>query len=159
MKYAIVCFSLIFLVACGSTSDPEKHVEEPAEERPIEQPSSENEKAEEPIAELIQVALPLPNEEISSSLQMRGKAKGYWYFEGDFPVRLEDKDGNTLAKGYAVAQDEWMTRDWVPFEGTLELPALPDNERGYLVFTRNNPSDLRENDREYRLPVLFPSNK
>ncbi|PPK88648.1 immunoglobulin-like protein involved in spore germination [Neolewinella xylanilytica] len=81
-------------------------------------------------------------------------ARGYYYFEADFPVRMEDQDGTTLGSGRAQAGSDWMTEDWVPFTGSLEF-APPKSETGYLVFERANPSGLPENARSYRLPVRF----
>ncbi len=110
---------------------------------------------EAPISDLIQVEAPLPNKEVSSPLKIRGKARGYWFFEADAPVVLLDKDNNQLAESYIKAEGEWMTEDFVNFTGSMEFDP-PDDERGFLVFKRANPSDKKENDREFRLPVIFP---
>lgn len=107
-----------------------------------------------PISDLIQVETPLPNQDIRSPLTIRGKARGQWYFEGDFPVRLMDKNGKKLATGIARANGQWMTRDFVPFELSLEFDA-PETERGYLLFEKSNASGKPEHDRHFRLPVLF----
>lgn len=107
-------------------------------------------------ADLVQIEQPLPNIEISSPLKIKGKAKGYWYFEGQAPVKLVDKDGKILAESSVKAQGNWMTEDFVPFSGELKFSNAPDDERGYLVFMRSNASGKPENDMEYRLPVLFP---
>lgn len=116
-----------------------------------------NEQNEKPnVTELIEIEQPLPNQDITSPLTIRGQAKGMWYFEGDFPVELVDKDGNTLSEGIATAQGQWMTEDFVPFTATIQYDSPPDDERGYLIFHRSNASGLPENDMEYRLPVIFP---
>ncbi len=109
-----------------------------------------------PLSDLIRVEQPLPNNEISSPLQITGEARGQWYFEGDFPVVLQDMDYNTLATGVAQAKGRWMTTDFVPFELTLEYGDAPDDERGYLLFKKSNASGKPEMDRSYRVPVLFP---
>lgn len=108
----------------------------------------------EPISDLIKVDQPLPNQDISSPLKIKGKAKGYWFFEGSAPVKLVDNDHNNLATGYVTAKGEWMTNEFVPFEGEVLFQA-PDDERGYLIFSRANASGKPEHDRVYRLPVLF----
>lgn len=108
----------------------------------------------EDIGNLIRVEQPLPNQDVGSPLTVKGKARGYWFFEGSFPVTLEDKDGKTLASGIAEAQGKWMTEGFVPFQLTLEFDS-PGDERGYLVFEKANPSGLPENAREFRLPVIF----
>lgn len=112
----------------------------------------------EPIENLLRVEQPLPNNDVSSPLQISGEARGYWYFEADFPVRLETYDGAILARGVAEAEGDWMTESFVPFRTELRFDA-PDDERGYLVFERANPSGRPENDRSFRLPVLFPPAK
>lgn len=109
------------------------------------------------VTELIEIEKPLPNQDISSPLAIEGKARGMWYFEGDFPVELTDKDGNIIAETIATAQGKWMTEDFVPFKASLNYQNAPDDERGYLVFHRHNASGLPEHDMKYRLPVIFPS--
>lgn len=106
------------------------------------------------LTELIKADQPLPNRDIESPLTVKGSAKGYWYFEGDFPVRLTDKDGNVLADTFATAQENWMSKGWVPFEATIEYES-PGDERGFLILQRANPSGLPENAREMRIPVIF----
>jgi hypothetical protein len=110
------------------------------------------------LSELIRIEHPLPNSDIRSPLQIKGKAKGYWFFEGSFPVRLEDGSGNTLFSGSIQTQGNWMTEEFVNFEKEITFSA-PDDERGYLIFNRANASGLQENDRTYRMPVLFPPYK
>ncbi len=107
------------------------------------------------IAELIQIEKPLPNKDISSPLTIKGKARGYWFFEGSFPFKLEDANGNELVSGIIEAKDNWMTENFVAFEKEIVFNA-PDDERGYLVFNRSNASGKPEHDRVYRLPILFP---
>ncbi len=95
------------------------------------------------------------------SLVVTGEARGYWYFEGDFPIILEDENGNLIAESFATAkldlndpESTWMTEDFVPFEGTLEFSA-PNGEIGILVLKRDNPTGLPEHDDELRIPVNF----
>lgn len=152
-KRSAVFFSLLLawsLIACG-----------PSQPRPADpasgdapSPTQPTENDFEQLDNLIRVTQPTPNSEVSSPLAIEGSARGYWYFEADFPVRLEDYRGNVLARGVASAQGKWMTEDFVPFTAELRFDA-PDDERGYLVFERANPSGLPENDRAFRLPVLF----
>ena len=69
--------------------------------------------------ELIRVTTPLPNALVRSPLIVSGEARGNWYFEASFPLVLVDWDGKIIAEGHAQAKGEWMTTDYVPFEGTL----------------------------------------
>jgi len=102
----------------------------------------------------INLISPLPNEVIASPLQIKGEAKGSWYFEAQFPVKLEDEQGNVLTQTIAHAQGDWMTENMVPF--TAELTFNPaDKEKGFLVLEKDNPSGLPENADSIKIPVLF----
>lgn len=106
-------------------------------------------------SQFIVVDLPAPGGMVASPLLVRGRARGNWFFEGDFPVRLEDLGGNVIARGYAAAKGQWMTKEFVPFEGTLEFNQRPQTHGGMVIFTKDNPSDRRELDDELRIPVFF----
>ena len=113
-----------------------------------------NTSLQQPIGDLIRIGQPLPNSDVASPLSFSGEARGYYYFEADFPVRLEDSGGNVLAQSPARAVGDWMTEGWVPFSGSLAFDT-PAEEQGYLVFERANPSGLEENAVSFRLPVRF----
>ena len=104
---------------------------------------------------MIQVTTPAASATIYSPVVYAGEAKGFYFFEADFPVRLETSSGEIFASGYASAQSDWMTEDWVPFKGRLEFEP-PDDDRGYLVFERANPSGMVEHAKILRIPVVFP---
>jgi hypothetical protein len=96
---------------------------------------------------------------IRSPLTIRGEARGSWFFEGDFPVVLTNWDGLIIGEHYATAQDEWMTVEYVPFEGVLEFDAPADigefSRRGSLILQRDNPSGLPENDDALEVTIFF----
>lgn len=98
---------------------------------------------------------PLPGAEIHSPLQVRGQARGTWFFEGSFPLILTDWDGLIIAEGYATAQGEWMTTDWVPFEGELVFEKPTYGTRGTLILQKDNPSDLPEFDDAREITIFF----
>ena len=107
---------------------------------------------------LIQITSPRPNSIIKSPLVIKGKARGTWYFEASFPVKLLDENGKEIAAHYAQAQDEWMTENFVPFESRIEFTAMAGT-KGTLILQKDNPSGLPEYDDELRIPVIFgPSN-
>ena len=56
-----------------------------------------------------------------SPLQIKGQARGGWYFEANFPVLLLDANGQLLTQHYAQAKGQWMTKSFVPFNGKLTL--------------------------------------
>lgn len=107
-----------------------------------------------PLPDLLQVESPLPNQDITSPVTIKGKARGTWYFEGSFPVVLLDKDNQILAEGNAKAQSDWMTEDWVPFELILDFET-PGDERGAIRFKKANPSGIPAKARSYEQPVIF----
>ncbi len=103
---------------------------------------------------MIRVTAPVAYATVGSPLQIRGQARGGWYFEASFPVRLEDANGTVLAQAPAQAQGDWMTTEFVPFEATLTFTA-PTTETGTLILEKDNPSGLPENADERRIPVRF----
>lgn len=92
---------------------------------------------------------------ISSPLEISGEARGNWYFEGSFPVILTDGDGLIIAEGHAIADGEWMTEDFVPFEASLEFVAPEFGDSGTLILKKDNPSGLPENDNALEIPIFF----
>ena len=44
-------------------------------------------------ANLIRLETPLPNSTITSPLNIRGEARGVWFFEASFPVKIFDDNG------------------------------------------------------------------
>ncbi len=103
----------------------------------------------------IEVALsyPLPGDLVSSPLEISGKARGYWFFEATLPISLVASDGSPIVSYYAQAEDEWMTVDFVPFSARLEFQTSA--ESGYLIISKDNPSDLPQYDASIRIPVKF----
>lgn len=104
--------------------------------------------------DLIQVETPRPNQTISSPLVVKGKARGAWFFEADFPISLADSKGRLIGSAVATAQADWMTEEFVPFEARLEFKN-PQEEKGTLIFKKDNPSGLVEHDDELIMPVKF----
>jgi len=110
---------------------------------------------------LIRVEYPEPGEEITSPLTVRGEARGTWYFEASFPITVVDWDGRVIGQGYAQAEGEWMTEEFVPFEGAVEFthPFTKDAQdfmrRGTVIFQKDNPSGLPEHDDAFEVPVRF----
>lgn len=103
---------------------------------------------------LIRVDSPLPNQEVSSPLVVKGQARGTWYFEASFPVRLLDGTGKEIAVVPAQAEGDWMTEEFVPFKAELKFDA-PGIIEGTLVLEKDNPSGLPENVDQISIPVRF----
>jgi len=102
----------------------------------------------------IRVSMPLENSVIASPVTIRGEARGNWYFEASFPIKLLDGNSKELAIAPAQAQGEWMTTEFVPFELSLSYPT-PATEIGTLVLMKDNPSGLPEHDDRIIIPVRF----
>lgn len=103
---------------------------------------------------MIRVTSPLPNASVKSPLTITGEARGGWYFEANFPVKILDANGKVLGQHFAEAQGEWMTNEFVPFTSTLTFSA-PTTPTGTLVIEKSNASGLPENADEIRIPVRF----
>lgn len=103
---------------------------------------------------LIRADRPQPNEAVSGQLVIEGEARGTWFFEASFPIRLEDDAGNTIATSHAEAQGEWMTEEFVPFSAEITIPGTTA-ATGMLVLEKDNPSGLPEHADELRIPIRF----
>ena len=103
---------------------------------------------------LIRVANPRPNAVVKSPLVVKGMARGTWFFEASFPVRLFNGNGEEIARGVAQAKSDWMTTEFVPFEVTLVF-TMPTTTTGTLLLDKDNPSGLPENEDALRMPVHF----
>jgi len=104
--------------------------------------------------DLIYLETPLPNETISSPLTISGQARGTWFFEADFPIKIYDDNGQFLGTAVAQADGDWMTEEFVPFQAELDFNYSMSTS-GVLVLEKDNPSGLPEYDDELRVPVKF----
>jgi hypothetical protein len=93
---------------------------------------------------------------IRSPLEIKGEARGYWFFEGSFPIVLTDWDGLIVAEGFATSDSEWMTEEFVPFTAFLVFNTPEYGSRGTLILRRDNPSGLPENDDALEVPIQYP---
>lgn len=102
--------------------------------------------------DLIEVELPFPDAVTGKEFGVIGKARGYWFFEGSFPIELLDKDDKTLVIAVAKAEGEWMTEDFVPFKALIKAP-IDYIGPATLVLRKDNPSGLPENDASISFPI------
>lgn len=103
---------------------------------------------------MIKVAEPKAGQFITSPLLIKGQARGTWFFEASFPIVLTDAQGEEITTVVATAQTDWMTEDFVDFEAELTF-TKPEGLSGFLIFKKDNPSGLPENDDSISLPVFF----
>jgi hypothetical protein len=104
---------------------------------------------------MILVASPAPESTIESPLTVKGWARGSWFFEGDFSMVLADREGNVIGKSYCTATDAWMTRDFVPFEGSLSFEKPETLKRGVLHLQKDNPDGKAEHGDVLKIPVFM----
>ncbi|MBU4023174.1 GerMN domain-containing protein [Patescibacteria group bacterium] len=104
--------------------------------------------------DLIKIDNPRPNQIIESPLSIKGEARGFWFFEASFPVKLFDDNGFLLAVMPVQSLGDWMTEDFVSFD-TLFPFAVPSTKKGRLILEKDNPSGLPEHADELIIPVYF----
>jgi hypothetical protein len=108
-------------------------------------------------ADLIIVDYPRVGEVVGNPISISGKARGYWFFEGDFPVVVTNWNGLIIGEGYATAQGEWMTEEYVPFTASISYDAtqIGPYPRGTLILKKDNPSDMPEFDDALEYQINF----
>ncbi|GBD34208.1 hypothetical protein HRbin34_00533 [bacterium HR34] len=97
---------------------------------------------------------PKENQKIKSPLLIQGKANGNWFFESEFTSELYDNENNLLGSAILKAKDNWMTENFVPFEGELDFKQ-PKTKTGKLLFLSANPSGIAEYQKVYSVPIKF----
>lgn len=104
---------------------------------------------------------PKPGASVTSPLKISGKIRGNWTFEANAPISIVDWDGKIVGEGHGTTKADWMTTDFVPFEAVVEF-TRPVNvtkgtfsEHGTLIFKKDNPSGLPQNDAAVEIPIIF----
>lgn len=108
--------------------------------------------------DLIKVTEPQRGDKVGNTIEVEGEARGQWYFEASFPIDIVDANNVILAQGFAQAQGEWMTTDYVPFKGKITIPSEAVPQPGAslrIIFHKDNPSGLPENEDSVSLTVVF----
>ena len=140
MKKIIIILLTIFLSGCTISN-------------PLNTKSQTNIK--EPTNSNIKIDLIKSNQIIESPLTITGQARGGWFFEASFPIKLVDSQGELIAQTIASTKGEWMTDEFVTFSATLEFTSPEKTNQGTLVFIKDNPSDIRELDDQLSIPILY----
>ncbi|MAZ67755.1 hypothetical protein CL652_03230 [bacterium] len=88
-------------------------------------------------------------------VSIEGEARGMWYFEASFPIKIVLPNGVVLGKGYAQAQEDWMTEEVVPFSAEVALAEGAPEYVGTaaLVLEKANPSGLPENAAQFTTTI------
>ena len=109
---------------------------------------------EDDVSAFITVETPAEAEQVSTPLTVTGEARGTWFFEGDFPIHLLTEEGDILESHFATAQDEWMTEDFVPFEGEIAF-TVEEETSAVLRLERDNPAEKEELDMHLDIPLTL----
>lgn len=164
--YVFIALVLITGVARLIISQKEKTSEVPSDQTTVATTTAatttiaETEKEPAPTNANVNLTFPQPYAVVTSPLNITGEAR-VWFFEGSFPITLNNWDGLTIAQGIATAKGDWMTADFVPFTASLEFtnpykPGDPDfMKKGTLILKKDNPSDLPELDDSLEIPISF----
>ena len=105
------------------------------------------------MSDQIVVYNPQPDETAKSPLTIVGRARGTWFFEAQFPIKIVDANNKELGNTVAHAAGDWMTEDFVPFTATLTFST--STSEGKLILKNDNPSGLPANDKQLSIPVKF----
>lgn len=125
-------------------------------ENPNNNPPTNNQEEPAPqgIPNLIIITTPKSGGAVTSPLTVTGQARGNWYFEASFPIKIYDANDILLETAIAQAQGDWMTTEFVPFSAKINF-IKPNTEAGYIVFEKDNPSGLPEFDNQFKMPIKF----
>lgn len=81
---------------------------------------------------------------IDMGSEIKGEVSGNWFFEGSFPVRVLDIQGEVVTSLLAIASNDWMNENSVPFSVIIDFPL--EQEGAYVLqFEKSNPSGLDDN--------------
>jgi hypothetical protein len=101
------------------------------------------------------VSLPKNNQEVNSPIKISGEARGNWFFEGSFPIKLEDVNGNVLGTSIATSTEDWMTTDFIPFTSELSFEKPTSTTRAILILKNDNPSGNPDFDKDILISVIL----
>ncbi|MCC7356186.1 MAG: hypothetical protein IT410_01045 [Candidatus Doudnabacteria bacterium] len=146
---AALAIALTAREGADSTRESVKQTQNQSEEVKTDLESSVPQKDD-----LIRVTSMKNNQVVDGSFTVTGEARGQWYFEGSFPVRIEDANGKVLGRVAAKAKGEWTTTEYVPFEVFVIFDKY-QTSTGSIIFEKDNPSGLPENASELRVPIRF----
>lgn len=105
-------------------------------------------------AQQVVVTTPQPNEVVQNPIKISGQAKGRWFFEASFPIKLVNSQGILLTFGIAQATSDWMTENYVPFTSELNYQ-VDATTSAVLVFERDNPSGIISQNDKFEVPIIL----
>jgi len=147
-----VILALVLIVLFVKNTNPKS---QPPTSNPEPTPITQKQPTTSPdMSDQIKITSPTIDQVISSPLTITGQALGKWFFEGQFMVYVFDGNKKRLADTQTNAKGDWMSPEFIPFTATIKFdkPATPN---GFLVFERNNPSNLPQNNAQFVMPIKF----
>ncbi|HPJ16775.1 MAG TPA: Gmad2 immunoglobulin-like domain-containing protein [Candidatus Woesebacteria bacterium] len=91
---------------------------------------------------------------LSSPIHITGKINKSWVFEGTFPIKLLDNNGQVLYQGVGSAPD-WTKSGDAMIDFTANISFTSTAKTGFLVISKDNPSGLSETKKSFRYQVFF----
>lgn len=89
---------------------------------------------------------------VGKQFEIRGEARGSWFFEASFPVVVRGAKGEVLAETNAKAGADWMTTAFVPFTATVTIPDTYTGDAAVML-KKDNPSGVSAKDASYTFPI------
>ena len=96
----------------------------------------------------------LPNTKVFGIQSYRGSVKGGYFFEGNILINILDANKKVLKKGNATAKTDWMTREPIEFEGSIDFTGLTKGP-AYIEIHNDNASGLPANDKSILIPIII----
>lgn len=110
--------------------------------------------ADQPFADEIQIEFPKRDSVVTSPLAVKGRVRGFWFFEASMPVSILDAERKVIVKVPLQAKGDWMTENFVEFEGKIPF-VRPNTPSGFVVFENDNPSGDPTHSKSFEVPVRF----
>lgn len=91
---------------------------------------------------------------VEVTYKIEGSALGSWYYEGVFPARVLNQQGEAIGTVMANASSDWMTEGMVPFTCVLDVD-LEQESIVVIRFDKGNPSGLPDNEDSAKITVTL----
>jgi len=96
-----------------------------------------------------------PLSEVNGLVSYNGEIKGGYFFEGNILINILDINKNILKTSYATAKGNWMTKEPVLFEGSIDFLDLPMG-RAYIEIQNDNPGAPNEGiSKRILIPIII----
>lgn len=105
------------------------------------------------VSDLVSFSI-VAGQEVSGVMNATGEIQGGYFFEANILSSILDVNKKIIRAGHGTATTDWMTSDPVSFSTTLDFTGLPKGP-AFVSIHNDNPSDMRENDKEILIPVVI----